>query len=988
MGELISGTVAQVAGGVVLSAGSRGLRWLRLAGRFEASWLDLADDLVGQSLTAPEIADIEQFLRSTSVRPILSLLAVSLLGPSLSSDDKTLDVIRVSFIKAAQKWNVDSPEKWLESADLVWTRIVELLDTAFAALKAEKTNDEASQFSRFVKTPLMVRKRGDELTDYLARIVDLASDIDRLGALEELYSSLLERTGNRQPPPILTHTDVDTAADFAHLYIPRVIYRSDGAEESSETLMGNGLPYRIVLTGAPGAGKTTFVSHLVYALSGSEDVPRITLAVRCRDYLREGWHGSLVDYMARLLERTLDVIEDADKLRDLLLMGRVELIIDGLDEIADIPARVEMVQRIEALCRVYPSMSVLVTSRELGYQRASLDERLFQHYRLKEFTDPQVAEYAARWFSLVDRQELTDPFIVESQTVTDLRCNPLLLSLLCILYRARGSIPRKRRDIYAKCAELLFLRWDAHRGISQPEDMPAYGERLMQEIARWVYKSKAAQAGLEEKVITKAIGGYLASIAGIDEFDAKSRAAEFLEFCAGRAWLLAKIGTSEHGERIFGFSHRTFLEYFTAESLCRAAPDAKSVADHIITAFRADPTSVLPELLVQAYDDKEDGGGWRVFEDICQRGGNSGLPIRLMDGTLLPQRSRKLAFDMLCDDWDSPRRRMRLETFVALLNLNRDARSHFISDYLHDNRTAQMMFMSGWASLELIDEAGFFKDEWTSEVRNLRKLASSSVDDFASDSVCKSWLALSEYAKEVTEADAAGLLVARGRFGACLGASWWIVERHLFGEPVSEAQYNLLKRWIRSAISGQSIDNETAMYFAAFLRERLDKIRIRDRSWACESEAVKEALLTMYLLQGEYRQPSSYLERLVSECYGFDITLLLSRRRASARKRDWREIERRVPGWVNSWCREDITLIYELRGRSWDPIAGQWVTTESEKRRLTSEDTYEGLEDGWDEPELTERDLDLLAERAAQDHLEREIWESGPAAPHEADEEY
>ncbi|MFG1623755.1 NACHT domain-containing protein [Kribbella sp. NPDC049227] len=965
MGELISGTVAQVAGGVALTAGSRGLRWLRLAGRFEASWLHLADDLAERSLTAPQIADVESFLRSPSVRPILSLLAVSLLGPPESDTDKTLGVVKTSFVKAAEKWNIDSPEKWLRAAPLVWARIVSLLEDGLSAVNDEKVADEASQFSRFVATPLRVRRKGNELTAYVSRIAALASDIEQLAELEELYVALLERVDNRQPPPILTHTDVDTAADFARLYIPRVVYREDGGEESSETLMANGSPYRVVLTGAPGAGKTTFVSHLVYGLSHGEEIPRITLAIRCRDYLREGWSSSLTEYLAKMLHRVFDMHESAAALRGLLLLGRIELIVDGLDEIANISTRVEMVERIEGLCRAYPSTSILVTSREIGYQRAALDKRIFQHYKLKEFTEAQVADYAARWFSLVERPELTEPFIVESQTVTDLRSNPLLLSLLCILYRARGSIPRKRRDIYGKCAELLFIRWDAHRGISQTEDMPAYGQRLMQEIARWVYKSKAAQAGLEEKVIVKAIGRYLADIAGIDELEAKTRAADFLEFCAGRAWLLAKIGTSEHGERIFGFSHRTFLEYFTAESLCRAATNAKAVAKDITAAFRADPTSVLPELMIQAYDDKEDGGGWRVFEEVCERSENSALPIRLIDGTLLPQRSRERAFNMLCDDWSS-RRRISLETFVALLNLNPDARSHFTSEYLVDNRVAQRMFIDGWATLELTDQAGWFRDEWGSQARRMQEVAASTASSFGPESTALSWLALSGQVNEPARFTPSGLIVAKGQFGICLGAVWWTIEHHLLGAPTTDTQLNLLQRWIQAVAAGNAVDILSEGVFRRLLTDRLDRVGPHDGVWTCESSVVREALLASLLICSETVLPPASLGPIVSACYGFDVGQLVLRRRAPRRKRNLKDLDESIPGWVKSWCLEKISLVYTGRGPVWDPARGGWVADEGLQKPSSHAGGPEDL-DEWEESNLTESDMDRLADRAARD---------------------
>jgi hypothetical protein len=51
--------------------------------------------------------------------------------------------------------------------------------------------------------------------------------------------------------------------------------------------------------------------------------------------------------------------------------------------------------------------------------------------------------------------------------VPDLRANPLLLSLMCILYRGEGSLPRNRAEVYEQCANLLFHRWDARRHIHQ-----------------------------------------------------------------------------------------------------------------------------------------------------------------------------------------------------------------------------------------------------------------------------------------------------------------------------------------------------------------------------------------------------------------------------------------------------------------------------------------------------------------------------------------
>ena len=42
-------------------------------------------------------------------------------------------------------------------------------------------------------------------------------------------------------------------------------------------------------------------------------------------------------------------------------------------------------------------------------------------------------------------------------------------------------------------------------------------------------------------------------------------AREFVEFCRGRMWVFTDAGTTVSGQRLYGFTHRTFLEYFAAK---------------------------------------------------------------------------------------------------------------------------------------------------------------------------------------------------------------------------------------------------------------------------------------------------------------------------------------------------------------------------------------------------------------------------------------
>jgi KaiC/GvpD/RAD55 family RecA-like ATPase len=875
MGDFGAGTAAQVAGGAILSGASRAFRWLRLAGLYEASWLQLGEDS-DVSLTAEQTTDIERFLASSGTRVVLNLLVVTTLSPDSSEQKAAIAVIGRTFRDAAERWLVDSKGGWKQAIEAVWGRVQEVISDSFSNVSSALFDtQEAQYFSRFLATSLGYRYAATHTSDYFRRATQLASDFDRLMTTADAFDALQLGLRGRKPPPIMTHTETDVSAEFMRLYIQRTLYGDDGQPYDSQELMGDGAPYRIVLTGAPGAGKTTFVAHLSYALSQSADAPQVSLTVKSRDYLREGWASSLVDYLGSDLRARFDCNVTSQNLRDLLLLGRVSVVVDGLDEVADINKRAELVQRIEGLCQAYPAVSILVTSREVGYDRAPLSRTLFERHRLIEFTTQQVEEYSRRWFELIERPDLIEAFTAESQTVQDLRRNPLLLSLLCILYRARGAIPRKRRDIYTRCADLLFVTWDTHRGISQPEDMPAYGQRIMQEIARWVYKSKAAQAGLEERVITKAIATYLSNVAGISEDEARRRAADFLDFCAGRAWLLGKIGTNEYGERVFGFTHRTFLEYFTAEAISRAADGSQAVAETVAQAYKSDPTSVLPELLIQAYDEKEDGGGRQVFEEVCRTSGmSSGLPMRLMDGVLLPKRSRALAFDMLCDQWRTSGR-YNLETFASLLSLNPDARGQFIEDYLKNNADAQRLFVHGWASIELAGQASWFDSDWNAVVERLA--ADPAILQAEEDAVVNNWLFLSDSEMAIDTMTAAELLAVKGRFGSHLGSLWWVLESDVTGKPPTTVRSAIvINQWLLALQSGYSVYSETVKLFSQLVESRMTDSRLADRRWKFSSDLTSLSMLgAVMAIDESWNHMPPQLLGLASEACGIDIKKLI-----------------------------------------------------------------------------------------------------------------
>ncbi|MGA9099774.1 MAG: hypothetical protein WB392_12680 [Methanotrichaceae archaeon] len=275
----------------------------------------------------------------------------------------------------------------------------------------------------------------------------------------------------------------------------------------------------------------------------------------------------------------------------MLLNGRALVIFDGLDELLDTSYRQEISSDIECFCSLYPSVPIIVTSREIGYEQAPLDEKMFEVFRLAPFDTNQVKQYVRNWFyidtdlSFEQKSQKVESFLRESEIVSDLRSNPLMLALMCNIYRGENYIPRNRPDVYEKCATMLFERWDKSRGIKYPgdvEEIEAHIKPMMMHLAYYIYSNESLQSGVTEKNLIDHSTSYLFEKRFEDIDEAERAAKNFIEFCRGRAWVFTDIGTTKDGESLYQFTHRTFLEYFAAAYLVRINP----IPDKLISILK------------------------------------------------------------------------------------------------------------------------------------------------------------------------------------------------------------------------------------------------------------------------------------------------------------------------------------------------------------------------------------------------------------------
>lgn len=443
-----------------------------------------------------------------------------------------------------------------------------------------------------------------------ARNSELLAGIDKLDRIYRFQRDLSAQCARLHSSMRLPHVGASRQVPYERLFVPLNILlpRESEVLAPERAKLSEILEYapRVVILGDPGGGKSTLAHKLTYDLAtGSvKSLPeRVPFLVTLRDYAQVVTgenRQSLAEYIEGLCRSPYHVEPPDGAVEYLLLNNRAVVILDGLDELLDTSLRRDVVQAVEGFAERYPTCPIVVTSRRIGYDEAPLNEYVFVRLEVGKFTQDQVAEYARKWFALDEsllphqRDRLAESFITDSEYVADLRTNPLLLSLMCGIYASEGYIPANRPEVYEKCAMLLFERWDKQRGIHTPLPFDAHVQSALRALALYMFTEHPAEEGIPRDRLVAYMKDYLLSKRFDTEESAENAAVEFIEFCKGRAWVLTDVGAD-----IYGFTHRTFLEYFAASQLVRLHPNASKLFSRLKPQLRQQSWDVVSQLAVQ-----------------------------------------------------------------------------------------------------------------------------------------------------------------------------------------------------------------------------------------------------------------------------------------------------------------------------------------------------------------------------------------------------
>ncbi|MEK8016178.1 MAG: HEAT repeat domain-containing protein, partial [Candidatus Parabeggiatoa sp.] len=179
--------------------------------------------------------------------------------------------------------------------------------------------------------------------------------------------------------------------------------------------------------------------------------------------------------------------------------------------------------------------------------------------------DPEYQTEAQELISAIQAQE----------RVTALAQNPLLCTIIAIIYRNNRVLPNRRVELYLKCCEALLDTWERNKDIKDSGLIGGFDWQtkleLLMPVAYWFHQHSEQLAMPEEAVVQQLAQALeeLRKNSGLDSANKPllQEAREFITAIRDRSGLL-----QGRGDGTLEFSHRTFQEYLAARYIA-AQPD-------------------------------------------------------------------------------------------------------------------------------------------------------------------------------------------------------------------------------------------------------------------------------------------------------------------------------------------------------------------------------------------------------------------------------
>jgi len=333
---------------------------------------------------------------------------------------------------------------------------------------------------------------------------------------------------------------------------------------------------KIVILGDPGSGKSTTLKYLAYTIcahrAGNEQLQTyIPIYLKATEFAKY-----LFDTGRSLSEFIIDINTKYGLLFSKILENnKLIVLIDGLDEINITNQRHNVVEKINSFTAQYPEIKIIVSSRIVGYKETRLSGYFF-HFEVDRFSDKQIYLFLNNWYSSISSysdnnlenaaEEARKLYrsIKRNKSVYRLAQNPLLITIIALIYYQGSKLPEKRVALYEVATSTLLDNWVKLRANQKNNIDREILIELLALIAFHIHEHYSSGLIPERELTQMLTNEYSKIYPYMPQKELKQDVNDIISFLREDAGFLFEKGFAENGEALFGFVHLTFQEYFAA----------------------------------------------------------------------------------------------------------------------------------------------------------------------------------------------------------------------------------------------------------------------------------------------------------------------------------------------------------------------------------------------------------------------------------------
>jgi len=387
---------------------------------------------------------------------------------------------------------------------------------------------------------------------------------------------------------------------------------------------------RVALVGAPGGGKTVFLTRIAAAFgnaclgrpselepslnlnnlrskAGTIPIPIVLEASRIAKHKLQGKNT--------LLQAIYDELTQAgnppsmDQLEQALREGRYIIFVDALDEIADGTRRLKLVDILKGVCaeECYPKLRLIVTTRSARYTGTlSLGPEL-EVVEVASLQQDQVKTFCEHWTATnkKDRTYFADLMAAVGWLAEQIEkggkdeamtANPLMLTAICMVFERYNALPDDRARLCGLLVDDLCRSRNSEDTEHNWRFSDANKRDLLERIALAMQED-----GAQSWPISRVTEIAMRAVPTTEKLR-QMRATKHLHWAAEHTGLL-RFQQPESGEEEVRFWHRFFREFLAASRLAQedatVATLMKHLSDgkHLTDPFWEDTIRLLPRTL-------------------------------------------------------------------------------------------------------------------------------------------------------------------------------------------------------------------------------------------------------------------------------------------------------------------------------------------------------------------------------------------------------